>query len=678
MIRESPPLVEGAIKPFGDNAELRLAATAMLGEITDPSHPDAGTSVARWNEIDGKRRPHLWITILYVLAGVSLVVSMLLAQQATRMFREVRAVSAFHFDTPHPVLGNLTPEETLLLGDAALTPIGRKEALLRSDPENPAFYAEYTYVYFQEHQALPSGFLENAARMDPENSFFPYLAAGHLVEDAVSKLSSGYTGRSKPDRIRDGVRLRPIPNETEWQVDDPEAFAEAMDLIVSAALLERFETYESAMTSKRLKLFPQNSAMERLRALAFASSQTTHVIPILKVADILSASAYLHSLDGDAEGFRRDFALSEAFLKQMAESPASTLVGELVFSAIAESLTRALHHGAARLGLDGLEEILAARSADFQELRDLRQVRENDSGDMIAKHGSVIQSLSLPMVVGQVANPPEIDIALLTPGRRADHDFASAIMVSLLVSLLFLSAMAVLLFRLRAATLVATLARRLSELFTARDWIWIIGLGVVAPFAFVYAVSWLTPMGGRSWGFRLTAFVFPTVHFLILLLLLLALPPILIRWRISKRLGAFGFEKQVPLWSYAFPVIGIVIALTAFPLVDGGLMAEPLQVVFLATLGLWCLAIFINSLRALFGKQENRLRRAISGRMLLPVFSSAIILAAASLSVIRDSAERWSAKDRLSRVVPRGCNFIEAEVSARKRHEVNAVLGFEN
>jgi len=50
---------------------------------------------------------------------------------------------------------------------------------------------------------------------------------------------------------------------------------------------------------------------------------------------------------------------------------------------------------------------------------------------------------------------------------------------------------------------------------------------------------------------------------------------------------------------------------------------------------------------------------------------------AALVPIYRESAERWIARDELTRAVINGLNSFEAEVARRKWIETNAILGFE-
>ena len=272
MIPETHPLIETATEPLEDNAEQRLVATAMLREIAKPDHPDAEAVVSRWRLFDSRKHPYLWIGVLYVLAGASLLFSTGLVKKITEIYQDIDAVASFDQVQASGNHEGLTDEEMLLLGDPSLSKLEQTEALLRSDPEAPAFYSEYAYEYARGNGTLPPDYLDKAARLDPENAFFRYIAAGRLGEEAIEKIAVPYGGASKTERIRDGMELRPIPDEIKWKVVDAVAFEEAMDLISEAATLGNFDSYETMMLGERLKLFPQEKMLEKIRALAFAES----------------------------------------------------------------------------------------------------------------------------------------------------------------------------------------------------------------------------------------------------------------------------------------------------------------------------------------------------------------------------------------------------------------------
>ncbi|QTN32766.1 hypothetical protein HZ994_10620 [Akkermansiaceae bacterium] len=680
MLPETNPLIAAATAPFADNAEQRMAVTGMLRETADPAHPDAAAAIVRWEEMDARKHPGAWKVILYALAAISLAALVITGISAFKTMRMVRALTSFA-----PIGEGISPEGLsasgkLLLGDPSKPRITQKEALHNSDPERPDFYAEYADAYFEFHDAFPAHHLQTVARIDPENAFFPYIMAGRQGGDSIEKVKSPPSGPSPPPRMRDGVRLRPIPKETVWKITDEAEFAEAMEWIAKASALPRFDSYETALAEKRVGLFDQETFVGRMQALTYSASQTSQVISLMKAANLLQASAYLHSVDGDAEAFRRDHEMAEALLAHLGKSPPGTLVGELVFNAIAIATTQSLYHGAVRLGISDLEESLGKRKAAFQEYSDLKEIRRNDATTLLIEaEGSMMHRLSLPLIGRQVANPPVLTSNDLAPSRLAEHDFASALGVSALAASALVCGLCVFLFQYRAPRAIRVLSDRFTQLLNGCDWIWIFGIGVVLPFMVTFAISLLTPLGGRGMGLSRMGFQFPAIHYTILLLLILGVTPILVRWRLGKRSGAFGMDFRIGKPAFVFPVMGIVLALAAYPLLAGNIHKGRNTLILLgAPLLLWQLSIVVTALRALFGKQASRLRRAIVARVMQPAFALALIIPAVALPLFLASAEKRFTEDDLTRVAARGFSSYEAEIANLKRQEVNTILGIEN
>lgn len=676
VIPSFDPLINAAVKPLSENAEQQLAVSGMLRECADPAHPGAAATIARWEQMDAKKRPEAWKAILYAAAAVAFLAFVAIGISMYQNIRIIRAISSF--DPVHASLPEgLGPAERLLLGDPKKSPLAQKEALHLSDPERPDFYAEYTAAYHQENVRLPSSYLETVARIDPENSFFLYAAAGRIGGESVTKPASKGTGAR---RMRDGVELPAIPAETEWEIADEAGFKEAMELIEKASALPRFDTYETAMAEKRVALFDQDKFAGRIHALANSASQVSQTVPLMKMANVIQASAYLHSVAGDAEGFRKDHELAGAMLEQIGNGPPANLVGELVFAAIAESTTRSLHQGAIRLGLDDLSESLGKRNAAFQEYRDLRMIRQRKSDDalvgLVEKEGSTMHRLTLPVVGRQLAGPPALRSEDLADGRLADHNLASAVAASLVFVSVLLAGICAFLFQFRAPQPIRVMDGRFAQLINARDWAWILGAGVALPFALILCISVLTPLGGRSIGLPPMGFLFPSIHYTVLLLFLLTLPPLLIHWRMTKRSGAFSLGFKAGRLPIAFAALGVLMALAAFPLVDWKIVrGDSIFMLLGGLLGLWQLYILIGALRALFGKKAHRLRRAIVARAMLPALALAMIIPVAALPFFLLSAQHRMTRDELTRVDARGFSRFEAEVADLKRKEINAILG---
>lgn len=680
MLPETHPLIEAVTKPLADNAEQRLAANALLGETFDPDHAGVGAAISRLERIDRMKRPWLPFSALCALAVLSLAALAFAAHSMNRSFALMRSINDPDPAAYKKFYTRFSSEELLILGDPALSRLRQKEALHLSAPDRPDYYAEFAGAYFAEHDALPPDYHETARRLDPGNAFFLYNAAGKEGGESVRKIEKQKaTGEIAP-RMRDGMKLRPLPGETGWKVDDPAAFGKALEMIAAASRMPRFDSYERAMAEARIPLFDQSDITGRIHALVYQASQTTQTVSLRKVADLLCAGAYLSSLEGDEEKFLMIHGISEAFLGQLCSTPPEGLVAELVYHLTADIVTRALYHGAVRLGMDELAVSLGEREAAFQEARDIKQIgndRIDGNEAALKKEGSMLQALMLPLVSRQVANPPQLDGGNLKPGRLADHDLVSAMAMSCIAIILLPVALLVLLFRLRAPRHVRILAGRFAHLLEAGDWLWICGAGVALPFAIVFCISWLTPFGGRELGLRATHFLFPLIHFNILLLLLFSVPPSIVRWRLAGRLAPFGLGMRMGWLGISISVLGVIASLLPSPIMGWKTLPSSAMMAVALVFSLWQGAILFGICRAMLGKQETRIPKAIVGHALLPVHLVALILSVAAVLLIFASANRWISKDLLTKAVPTGLGQFEADVAAEKRREVNAILGFE-
>ncbi len=679
MLPETHPLIEAVTEPLADNAEQRLAANAFLEEKFEPDHPAVSEALERLRKADSKRWPGMWRVMLHVCAGIALCLMLWHVQSMRSGMQAMGVIGSMGMDDePRPNLPDrLTPAQKLLLGDPSLPPLRQKELLHGSDPERPDFYAEYAGVYWQEHSDLPAGYLETAARIDPDNSFFLYNAAGRKGGDSVGKVKPP-AGSSPPERYQDGRRLKPIPVESEWTVTDQAAFNSAMELISRASRLPRFDSYEQSLSAARLELLPQDTMLERIRTLGFMAGQTTQIISIRKIADLFCAKAYLLSLAGDKEGFTALASDLEVFLKQFGGSPESYLVGELVFQVVAAGTATSFHFAADRLGIADLADKYGERKAAFSAESDRRDLRISDEDDLrLERESSLITGLTAPMVGRQVWDTPKVTSEQLAPGRFADHDHFAAISAGLAAFLMGLLALAALLLRRITPRSARVLAKRFNLLLVPRDWAWILSCGVVVPVAAVVLLSRFSPVGGRTFGIRHFGLFFPPAHYALILILVITATTFLIQWRMGKRLAPFGLGLRFRVWLTLVPFLGTTSFLLAAPVLGIVEPARPVLAVLAAMPALWILGILIAAAFTVFGNPAHHLRHTACLYALAPAFSLAIVLLAAVSPVLRASGESWVARDDFNRVAATGFNPYEVEVASRKRKEINAILGFE-
>ena len=77
MTPDSEPLVETAVRPFADNAEMRLSAVRLLSDLVKSNDGKTSESIERWNSVDARKRKPVWrIALFTVLAVVSAIMLM--------------------------------------------------------------------------------------------------------------------------------------------------------------------------------------------------------------------------------------------------------------------------------------------------------------------------------------------------------------------------------------------------------------------------------------------------------------------------------------------------------------------------------------------------------------------------------------------------------------------------
>lgn len=686
MLPETHPLIEKVTEPLAANAERRLAAQAFLGEKFDASHPGVEESTARIEAAGRRKFSGLRKALPWVLAAVALLAALSPWIRSIRMVFPLYNMFSFASSGARmPALpSGLTEEQRLLLGNSELDDLGQKRRLHLLVPENPAYFAEYAQAFVSQRSALSPDFLETAARIAPENAYFPYFAAGRIGKESFTKKTR--SGPSPPQRMVDGVRLRTLALEGEYDITDDAAFEEALALVAKAAVLPGFETHTNPMIVARLRLLPAETMAEFARALMYAYGGSSGMIQLRHVSDLLCARAGQLSKSGRKEEFLALAGQREALIAHLGRNPDLSLIGELVHSVIAIATAKNFEAAAARLGLTEMADTYRKQSEAFQAERDLRDIREKkgEYDPFPEDKASTLHGLTLPMVNRQVASPPPLSEADFKPMRRAEHELLGGLGLLALALSLPLAALAVFLFRFIATPMIRVPAKRMAGTLGMTDWIWVIGLGVVLPILLFLLITRLTPLGGREYGVMFFQAAFPGVQYAALLLALLTVPATVVRWRLGKILAPFGFGDRftVPL-ALAVMAMITVWSLAALPFNEFLMEKKLLNEFTLAALAappVLCLCLlFANALRSILGKPAARLAQCTTGIAVLPAYPIAILLLCALTPIYSAAEKRWLAKETLLRIDPDvpDLGAYEFKVAAQKRKEINAITGVE-
>jgi hypothetical protein len=686
-------LIEAAVRPFADDGELKLAAAGFLEKRVTPDAAAAVTMLARWNEVDARKRKSVWhIGLWMAVAVVSAGVAFSDFDEISRLVPWGKWLAAGSVFAPGPadvesrIAGKLSESDKLLLfGDLSKdTKDGRKKALWQSEPENPAYFADYAGAFISETGNLPPDILATARRIDPANAWFTYLAAAVEVKDAVKKIP-------RKGRRVDG---KWVNDPQSWEILDQARLDRAMALLAEARTQPEWAAYSAALLRKRLPLLPAENLIDQLDSgSCLAAVSVFSSLRLRVLADAMAAQAWNAGESGDVVGFHEISGDGDRLLRGICSDEPGTLLDELVNSVLATILSESFAAAAQTLRLETDAAPWMRISTLLVEERQARDSRilvvDGKAVKPSAIPGGILGGTSLAMIARRVKAQPPLTDADLKPLRLVDHEFLSWGLSHVLWAVVALGACLVAIYRFRVAVLPRRLARRMVDLLRPADWGWIIAAGVLLPWVFVMAVNRLTPWGGRAFGVQGMELLLPAGHFYGLVLLWLILPPQVVRWRLRNRAGGFGFPGPTGM---GWLVVGCAVAFVpmigwaAISLVDGEWLkledAWKLPWQFWAALALagvsmvWMAGLILV---AIFGRAGGHFHRATSSLVLVRTYAVALLVIALGSIGFKASERDWFKQDWMSKfdVSGPGWTAYEFKVAAQMRKELRGTLGYD-
>jgi hypothetical protein len=203
-----------------------------------------------------------------------------------------------------------------------------------------------------------------------------------------------------------------------------------------------------------------------------------------------------------------------------------------------------------------------------------------------------------------------------------------------------------------------------------------LGIGILIPLVYHFTIVRFTPLGGREWSLKASAFMVPAGQFSAMIWMMILLPVMIVRQRLARRGAALGWtaNRQILGWiavasaAVSLPVFGWALAgekPTETPMVIAGCLLLPPQ-----------LYLLVISFRALFSRQSGLLRRVSVSRVLLPAYASGMLAMILAVPLFHAEERHWIAKDRLTAVsadAP-GIGPHEWEVAQAMRAELLEIL----
>lgn len=674
---ENPdPLIQAVVRRM-DDLELKLAAERELVSRTgtvDPSgHFDPPqVMISRWDRADARSTSPHWKRGLYAMVVLAILASIALHFHDAIFHHRLAKLSFLdleNFKKPaRDVMDDPSwseDERLLLFGDQTRPENERRKTLWERHPANPSYFAEYTGDFRSKENVLPPDFSDIVARIDPDNSYFPYLEASLLAENAIERK------RLTPAERKSGDVLP-------WAIKDQAKLEQALTIAAGAAGKPRYEDYHALGASRRNSLLRQETREERVYTMLLQFSGPNPSIRFIRLASAYAARASQLAVAGDKASFRSLLSSAEGFLNAQATVKNASIVDMMVLSTNIKIISKEFSKAAATL--DMTEE--AARMKSIHDRMVALDIWENAyrkvrSPSPFAAHGDFIFAGGLTNLRPILASRTTVSDEALLPGSFADHALASRTL-ALILGLIFSACLAIVaLARFTSSRLIRSLGTRFLQLLDARDYCWIIGVGVVAPTLYVLSVSYLTDLGGRQWSLSRTSWILPAAHFAALLVMILCLAVLLTRWRLHVRAGYLGLgpnRRSVMGW------FGIIVAAASVPAIGWYVNLHepprPQSYSFGAILIPACLWLIVIVLRSPYGSLERRLTAATASRSLMPTFACASILMMLLAIVFHWEDDYWFSRYDFSRFGKNGNPAIacETEMSASYQRELREIL----
>ena len=668
-------LTDAALRALANHPpELRKSALKLLEGMVQATHPDAGAMIARWDAVDACKHRAWWRRALAV--ALVLLSAWVLAGAVHEAWRYKPVLWHFGYarsaaldpraDSRKAISEGANEQERFLLfGDLSQhSRSGQLRALCVSAPANPAYYAAYAFAYRSENQgSFPPDFLETVQRLDPDNAWFTYHAAGTLAHLTV-------------ERQRQASGARKAGEAPAWKIVDEEELNEALALLRTAGSQKAFVDRKKEFIAERVPLVRAHDLISCVNAAAVLPDYFGVDYDLRNLCDALAAKAWLLGEAGDAPGFKQLLGDAEAFIKTFAGMGNPTVIDVLILKLNVDRVILNLHAAAGKLGLVDEATRLGRAKERLRQWSEEHKKRLNSPECGASKMRCGLGNEGIINARNMVKSPPPLADADLKPGRMVEHLLASRACSLAVWALLGLGLLALALYRFCLPQAVLRLAQRINALLLPVDWAWMLGAGVLLPFAYVTALARCTPLGGQDWGLlKGGAAVLIAADFLTIALLLLVVPVLVARWRLGRRAAALGICAGRPLLGWLAVAVAAalvpVLGMTALPVTSLNLSLG-LKLALLAPLVLVILTSLVRALAVTFTRQFSR---AVVALTLIPTYASAMLLVMASLPIYQAAQSRWEQRDEMTKLTPNGFTRYECEVANEMVKEVREVLG---
>jgi hypothetical protein len=598
--------------------------------------------------------------------------------------------SVFYNQTPPKWIEHIKEEEKLLFpaeqGDFGLD---ASEALWRNEPENPAYFSEYAHSHLLVHNQLPNEYLETARRIDPENSYFTYLAAAAKAKDCVKM-------KKRKGRRVNGEIVYDAPPD--WEILEREAYEQVIHLITEANQQPDFRTYGFEMAQKRMSFMRFDHWLDHMDSrILLGNTTTTSFLYLYRLREPVAARAWELAEQSDSPALKEWLGHGDVLIARFLSSKAYAIVEELVIAALASSAADSFAPAATKAGL--ADE--AKRWQDVANRLHIRKEARNHYQSVVDGQptnmgvlAGGLGGVTIDQLGRYASEQPPLTSADVKPSRMHEREittmlFSLATWLILVISLLLTAS-----YRFRVPSAIRREANEKLRALGGRDWAWILGCGVILPFAYVVCFNRLTPWGCMDFGMIDVCLTMMAAHFLGLLLIWWTVPALIIRWRLWVHHAdcvpptrSWLALVMIALTLCLIPLVGYLSYAHAAELVHMDLEAwqdnvmsyvkrREIHAVYAAMLipVLWILQSVI---RAAFSRPDRLMVRAVMARSYLSVHVVAMVLIASLFPPLNHSIQQWHERNVLMKSVPQESVWTnyEHQVTLQHRKEIREIFG---
>ncbi len=535
-----------------------------------------------------------------------------------------------------------------------------KRKIWEKDQKNSALYHDYALAHLAIHETLPPQFSVEVRKIDPKNSYLHLLHAAKILGDNVKF-----------------TRLR--KKKTSYQIKDRNIQEQGMTLLAKAVRLPQSRSYRIPLLEERVKKLPPSkdllSSYDRMRCVG--SVRTPEILLFRNLSLSIRAEARYLAEQQDQQGLLNLSSVWDDTTKHMLQNMdfiTSGLAHMGFISLTGDEIIKATQ----ALGMEDVTSSLKQKVSHIKTITEewttswsQKDYSNSPDPEQDKRYGIWGRAMTLGMFTGEHKDP----LTYFKASRELDYIQVERVWIGGMLALFAFAIVLCALVSLKWKLIQRQTTPPIFLLLRWRDYLLILGGGVLAPLALYFVLTRLTPLGGHDYS--MTSFQGSFIAQMVSLsLLVLSLILQLTRITVRSRLSELGEHELTLLKGWK---IWIIPALAIFGMIIPGFAtSQQLEIVFYVTLFGCFLPIaawfIVRFWKGGFTWTTNRFYEGTLCRSLMPVLAlSTLLLSIVAIPGLSALEKHWLKKDP---VVYQGEQTLpihhELTVMARLQEKVSA------